>query len=200
MIFKQTPLYRFLMVCDAGGCEKSVFDGGAGGDEPFLSVFSASGYRTAGIEIDDRQLNLANEFGKRSGQNLNIAHGDLRDIDFPDGSFGCAFSYNTIFHMMKSDVAISMREMKRIVMLRGFLFVNFLSVNDFRLGEGKDLGDHQYEQMDDDLVIHSYYDIDEADAYFSDMKILYKENRVIERMYEGKKIRQGFVDYIAQKV
>lgn len=31
------------------------------------------------------------------------------------------------------------------------------------------------------------------------MKILYKESRVLERIFEGKKIRQGFVDYIVKK-
>jgi hypothetical protein len=32
------------------------------------------------------------------------------------------------------------------------------------------------------------------------MEILYKEDRVFERIYEDKKIRQGLVDYIARKI
>lgn len=32
------------------------------------------------------------------------------------------------------------------------------------------------------------------------MKILHKEIRVLERMDEGEKIRQGFVDYIVKKI
>ncbi len=200
MVFKQTPLYRYLMVCNKEHIEKNVFDGGAGGDEPFLSVFSSYGYKTTGIELDAGQLKKANDFGIRNNQNLNIVQGDLRNIKFPDECFSCVYSYNTIFHMMKTEVDKSMSELKRILKHNGLLFVNFLSINDFRVGEGKDFGNNQYEQMDDNIVIHSYYKKDEADRYFNNMQILYKENRIIERIYNGKMIKQGFIDYIAKKI
>lgn len=32
------------------------------------------------------------------------------------------------------------------------------------------------------------------------MKILFKENRILERIYEGEKIRQGYIDYIVKKL
>ena len=31
------------------------------------------------------------------------------------------------------------------------------------------------------------------------MRILFKENRILERIYEGEKIKQGYIDYIVQK-
>ena len=62
-----------------------------------------------------------------------------------------------------------------------------------------DLGDNQFEQMDDEPVIHSYYDHNEADQYFDDMALLVKEQRIIQRIYEGNLIKQGFVDYILKK-
>lgn len=48
-------------------------------------------------------------------------------------------------------------------------------------------------------VIHSYYDYNEADIMFEDMTLIYKEDRVLERIFEGKKIRQGFIDYTFKK-
>ncbi len=66
-------------------------------------------------------------------------------------------------------------------------------------GEGPHLGANQYEQMDDEPVIHSYYEYDEADVMFDDMIFITKERRVIERIYEGKRIKQGFIDYIYRK-
>ncbi|WP_026881107.1 hypothetical protein [Clostridium akagii] len=64
--------------------------------------------------------------------------------------------------------------------------------------------------------IHRYFDNDavinwnntnerfneecETDKYFENMKILYKEIRVLERIYDGEKIRQGFVDYIVKTI
>lgn len=79
------------------------------------------------------------------------------------------------------------------------MFVNFLSVDDFRCGEGPHLGDNQYEQMDDEPDIHSYYGHNEADKHFEEMTLLFKEQRIVHRIYEGEMIRQGFVDYILQK-
>ena len=91
--------------------------------------------------------------------------------------------------------------MKRVLKKNGLLFVNFLTTSDFRCGEGIDIGNNQYEQMEDDIpVIHSYFEECEVEKYFEDMGILYKENRVLERIFEGKKIRQGFVDYILKKI
>lgn len=61
-------------------------------------------------------------------------------------------------------------------------------------------GENEFLQIErDEEVIHTYYDINEAEAHFENMKILYKEDRVIERIFEGEKVKQGYIDYIVQK-
>ena len=200
-VFKQIPLYRFIMYCNETKMEKTILDCGAGGDCPPLSLFEEHGYLTHGIELNSRQLEEANRYANRKGKNLNFEKGDMRKLKFDDESFSFVYSYNSVFHMTKKDVSKSIDEMKRVLKKNGLLFVNFLTTNDFRCGEGVDIGDNQYEQMDDNLpVIHSYFEECEAEKYFEDMKILYKENRVLERIFEGEKIRQGFVDYILKKI
>ncbi|ADO57738.1 class I SAM-dependent methyltransferase [Paenibacillus sp. FSL M8-0228] len=199
-LFRQVPLYRFLALCNESGMERTVLDCGAGGDSPPLSLFVHYGYKTIGIEMNVEQFQKANRFAEMRGQNLNIQHGDMRSLSFSDESISFVYSYNSVFHMRKEDVKQSINEMKRVLKPNGVLFVNFLTVKDFRVGEGVDLGDNQYEQIEDnEPVIHSYYDYNEADAMFDDMKLIYKEDRVLERIYEGKKIRQGFIDYILKK-
>jgi len=94
----------------------------------------------------------------------------------------------------------AINEMKRVLKPNGLLFVNFLTLKDFRVGDGVDLGDNQFEQIEDDeFVIHSYYDYHEADSMFDDLQLIYKEDRVLERKFEGEWIRQGFIDYIYRK-
>ncbi|MBB6217023.1 ubiquinone/menaquinone biosynthesis C-methylase UbiE [Anaerosolibacter carboniphilus] len=198
-IFRQIPLYRFLMVCNEENSDKRILDCGAGGDCPPLSLFSKYGYQTTGIEFDEEQLKRAQKFGDSHGQCLGIQLGDMRTLPFPDEHFGNVYSYNSIFHMKKVDIEKSILEMKRVLKSNGLMFVNFLSTDDFRCGEGPCVGDNEYEQMDDVPVIHSYFTHSEADRYFEDMKILYKEVRILERVYEGELIRQGFIDYIVRK-
>ena len=48
-------------------------------------------------------------------------------------------------------------------------------------------------------ISKSNYDVEEAEKHFKDMKILFKENRILERIFEGEKIKQGYIDYIVQK-
>ncbi|AIQ22424.1 class I SAM-dependent methyltransferase [Paenibacillus sp. FSL H7-0737] len=199
-LFKQIPLYRFLALCNESGMEKTILDCGAGGDTPPLSLFANYGYATYGIEMNVEQMNRANQFAAERGQNLNIHQGDMRQLALNDESMSFVYSYNSIFHMRKQDVKEAINELKRVLKPGGLLFVNFLTLKDFRVGDGVDLGEHQYEQMEDDeLVIHSYYDYDEADSMFSDMQLIYKEDRVLERKFEGEWIRQGFIDYIYEK-
>lgn len=200
-IFKQIPLYRFIMFCNETTMDKTVLDCGAGGDCPPLSLFSEYGYLTHGIEFNINQLEEANKYANKKSQYLNIKQGDMRQLKLENESFNFVYSYNSVFHMTKADVSKSINEMKRVLKPKGLLFVNFLTTKDFRCGTGVEVGENQYEQMDDDIpVIHSYFEECEPDMYFENMKILYKEIRVLERIYEGEKIKQGFVDYIVKKV
>lgn len=200
-LFKQIPLYRFLKLCNDQGLDKTILDCGAGGDEPPLSLFCEYGYTTMGIDCGPDQIQQADRFAASKGQALNIKLGDMRELPFGDESISYVYSYNSVFHMPKKDVSRSISEMKRVLKPQGLLFVNFLTTKDFRCGEGPVVGNNEYEQFDDDLpVIHSYYEEGEPEPFFADMQILYKEDRVLERMYEGNWIRQGFVDYIAKKI
>lgn len=199
-IIRQIPLYRFLEFCNESDLDKTVLDCGAGGNCPPLSLFSDYGYVTHGIEFSQSQIDAADKSAKRNNQTLNIELGDMRHLNFADESFSFVYSYNSVFHMSKEDVKKSVEELKRVLKPGGLLFVNFLTVNDFRCGTGVDRGNNQYDQMDDDVpVIHSYFEINEPDAFFKDMQLVYKEDRTLERIYEGEVIRQGFVDYILKK-
>lgn len=200
-IFRQIPLYRFLMFCNDMELEKKVLDCGAGGNCPPLSLFYEHGYLTQGIEFSLNQLKEANKYSSDKNQNLNIEQGDMRSLKFENESFSFVYSFNSVFHMRKEDVEKSINEMKRVLKKNGLLFVNFLTTSDFRCGEGTSLGENQYEQIEDNLpTIHSYFQESEPDKYFEKMKVLHKEIRIVERIFEGEKIKQGFVDYIVKKI
>lgn len=200
IVFRQTPLYRFLNYCNSKNLEKTVLDCGAGGNCPPLALFSYHDYKTFGIELSDEQLDKAKKFGEDNNLKLNIAKGDIRNLPFEDNSISYIYSYNTIFHMNKEDIAEVINEIKRVLKPGGLCFINFLSINDFNYGEGKELGNGSFLQMEDgNEVIHSYYEINEAEKHFYDMNIIFKENRILERIYEGERITQGYIDYIVEK-
>lgn len=199
-VFRQTQLYKFLNYCNESKLEKSVLDCGAGGNCPPLALFLEYGYKTYGIELSESQIERAKVFSIEHNADLNISKGDIKKLPFDDESISYIYSYNTIFHMKKEDIAKAVDEIKRVLKPGGICFVNFLSVNDSDCGQGEKIGEGEFLQMEDsEKVIHSYYDIHEAEAHFKDMNILFKENRILERIYEGKKIKQGYIDYIVKK-
>lgn len=199
-IFRQPQLYRFLNYCNEEGLEKNILDCGAGGNMPPLAVFLEQGYKTYGIEISHKQIERVEAFSKEHKVSLNITKGDMRKLPFENESFNYVYSYNSIFHMKKADIKKAVNEIKRVLKPGGLCLVNFLSINDDDYGKGEKAGDGEFFRIEDgEKVLHSYYDINEAEEHFKDMKILFKENRILERIYEGQKIRQGYIDYIVKK-
>jgi SAM-dependent methyltransferase len=191
-----TPLYEFLKYCEETELPKDILDCGAGGEHPPLALFHRFGYTAAGIDLDPEVVKKAAAFCERTGTELGISEGDMREIPFPSESFSFVYSYNAISFMTKPDIAIAMSEIERVLRPAGLCYVNFDSVDDPDRREFTDsffvrevLRSHRF----------SHFEDDEADVYFGGFTILRKEKRLIEKLYEGEKIKQAYIDYIARK-
>lgn len=192
-----TPLYEFLRRCNASSLAKEVLDCGAGGSNPPLSLFYQYGYKTYGIEIAEGALTEAQRFCAENDMALNIISGDMRSIPFPSERFSFVYSYNAIDFMTKPDIAVSMREITRVLKSDGLCYVNFLSVDDAESWEpfcetaaAKDL-------LKSEEFAH--FEDDEADVYYEAFEIIRKEKRLVEKLWEGRRLKQADVEYIARK-
>ncbi|MGD8815300.1 MAG: class I SAM-dependent methyltransferase [Anaerolineales bacterium] len=192
-----TPLYRFLRLCNASSLEKTVLDCGAGGSNPPLSLFYQYGYRTCGIEIADEALSEAHQFCIKNDMPLNILGGDMRSIPFPDESFSFVYSFNAIDFMTKPDIAIAMEEITRVLKPQGLCYVNFLSVDDAeswepfcKTGPGVKLLRSEG---------FSHFEDCEADAFFGAYTVQLKEKRLVEKLWDGRTLKQADIEYIAEK-
>ena len=124
----------------------------------------------------------------------------MRELPYPDHSIPFLYSYNSIFHMTKADIAASMKEIRRVLMPGGNCFINFASVDDEHCGIGRELGPGEFEQKEgDETVIHSYYEADEAAELFDGMIIDHMERRVVTRRFPDGLFTQGYVDFVARQ-
>lgn len=195
-------LFRYLRLCEKSKLKKKILDCGAGGRTPPLYVFYMLGYETHGIDISEDQIEEAKVFCEQKGIDLGIEKGDMRDLPFEDSSFSFAYSYNTIFHMTKTEIAIAMKEMKRILKRNGLLYVNFTSTDDSRFGEGRKIGDGEYDHGErGEIELHSYFRDDEPDQFLVGLQILMKQKRIRETgtTIGGKKRVAAYLDYVAKK-
>lgn len=196
-----TPLYNFLKVCNSTFLEKNILDCGAAGKNPPLAMFHEQGYKTQGIDISDEQLKKAEEFCVKNNMNLNINKGDITEIPFENESISFIYSYNSVFHLTKKNTAITIKEIERVLKKEGLCFINFLSVNDCGFGEGEEINKGEFAQKEyGERVIHSYYEENEADKYFDELEIIYKEKRTITQIIDGEKYILEYIDYIVKKV
>ena len=186
-----TPLYKFLKYCSDSPLEKTVLDCGAGGDDPPLQLFYEYGYRTFGVEVAENPFNQAKKFCKKSGMKLNILKGDMCHLPFKSTAFSFAYSFNAISFMKKKDIAISIKEIERVLKPSGLCFVNFDSVDDpdKRPFCKPFLGNPRFSQHEDN----------EADKYFRNFKVIHKEKRLIDKKIDGKRSVQAYIDYVAKK-
>lgn len=201
MIYRQTPLYKFLRYCNQSKLPKKIVDCGAGGDMPPLGLFYTEGYETIGVEIDSRQLELSKMFEKENDMKLNIVKGDMKSLPFKDGKIPFLYSYGSIFHMPKDDIKVTIEEFERVLKKDGLCYINVLSKEDERYGTGIKVSADEFIQNEDKKeILHSYFEFNELESYFKHSDIIYKEIRTFIRIYEGKKIKQSYIDYIIKKL
>lgn len=192
-----TPLYEFLRRCNLSSLPKEVLDCGAGGSNPPLSLFYQSGYRTYGIEIAQEALMSAQQFCTENQMALNIIAGDMRRIPFPKEKFSFVYSYNAIDFMTKPDIAISMKEITRVLKPGGLCYVNFLSVDDAESWEPFCKTADANDLLKSEGFAH--FEDDEADVYFEAYEIVRKEKRFVDKLWQDRRLKQADVEYIARK-
>jgi SAM-dependent methyltransferase len=192
-----TPLYEFLRRCNTSSLTKDILDCGAGGSQPPLSLFYQFGYQTFGIEIAEKPLAEAQRYCAENNVSLGIIRGDMRSIPFSGKKFSFIYSFNAIDFMTKPDIAVSMREITRVLKIKGLCYVNFLSVDDAETWEPFCKTAPALDLLKSESFAH--FEDNEADVYFEDYDILRKEKRLIDKLWEGKIRRRAEIEYIARK-
>jgi ubiquinone/menaquinone biosynthesis C-methylase UbiE len=174
---------------------KRCLDCGAGGRLPPIALFSYYGFDTVGIDIDTDRLKMAEEFCRNENLQVNLQEGDMRNLDFPDSSFNAVFSYNTIFHLSRKDTAVAMREMIRVLKPEGYVFVNFLSVDDSGYGQGDEVAPNEFVSV----ALHSFFEDEEPEVFFEGTEIVWKLKWFEQLVRNGEWIRRVHLSYLAKK-
>lgn len=189
------PLYTFLSYCNESPMEKEILDCGAGGSKPPLALFFEYGYRTHGIDISQKELEKARQFCRDHSMELDISLADMRQIPFADESMSFVYSYSSICHMTKNDVAVAMKEITRVLKRGGLCYVSLCSAE----GEPDGPGEYPYEH-EGETGVHSLYGDTEADRYFREFTLLRKVRRRVECFGERHEHGWAEIEYIAKKL
>lgn len=195
-----TPLYTFLSFCEKSPLPKVILDCGAGGACPPLYLFYNHGYETHGIEIDTDEIDKASEFSREKGIDMNIIHGDMLHIPFPDESFSFLYSYHTSVHMPKADFAQAVSEFHRVLTPGGLCFIDFLNPECDTYGYGTETGHGEYMTTEGKkTVLYTHYTGSEIGRLLHGFQIIRKEARSIHSTIGNTHHASGLYEYIVEK-
>ena len=196
--FYPSSLYNFLRYIQSNPVNKRILDCGAGGPDPKLAFFYKNGFESYGIDISEDQIKEAENYCKDHNVKLNIIKGDMRNIPFDSKYFGYVYSYLSMIHLSKNQTSQAINEIYRVLIPRGLCYLNFLSKDDKWYDETEETKSGEI-FSDNEETIHSYYDDDEADDFFHNFEILYKEKRHILKGRYFNTGRTCVLDYILKK-
>jgi len=128
-----TAVYRFLSILNASLQSgeslqgKKILDCGAGGPIPPLAIFAEQGMDAHGIDISERQIEKSRQFVEKTGLSIQLGIGDMRQIPYDDESFDYVYEHYSMCHLSKSDTAVAVGEMHRILKPGGMAFLGVVS-------------------------------------------------------------------------
>ena len=82
-----------------------------------------SGYRPIGVDPSFEAIVAARRIARQLGADTRYVVADARRLPFADDTFDVVFSYGVLQHFSKSDVAISVDEIARVVKRSGYSWV-----------------------------------------------------------------------------
>ncbi len=186
-IIYPSPVYGFLQFISqyerANDVElgRKILDCAAGGRRPPLGLFFEHGFETYGIDISQDQIDLANNFAKKHKMKLNISEGDMREIPFDDITFDFVYEFYSMVHLVKDDIRRSVREMRRVLKPKGFLFIGFMS-NECCPIHGEERNDGEFWLIEHgQKTVHSTFKREEIRPYLSGFKV-FQEEEIAQRI------------------
>jgi len=181
--------------------EKTVLDCGAGGQTPPLALFHMYGFKTTGIDISRSQIEASREYMKKHDMDLNIIPGNMLDLEFPDESFSCVYSYNSSVHLSKRDTRRAVDEMLRVLKPDGIMYINFiwLPAKEMYLGEERAPGECWMMGRDGEMVLHTLFSEEEADEIMKDTEILLKNKEMLTMKIGDELLDDAYIHYYIRK-
>ncbi|MGD8455468.1 MAG: class I SAM-dependent methyltransferase [Anaerolineales bacterium] len=180
------PIYGFISFINARqlngeiGLTLKILDCGAGGQVPPLALFYEHGFEAWGIDISEKQLELAKQYCIEKRMGIDLRKGDMRKIPFDGESFDCVYEHYSMCHLSKKDTALAIGEMRRVTRMNGLCFLGFISMDSWPkslYGAEREPGEFWREEGED-AGLHCMFTDEEADQFVSDWEVLSKEKRM----------------------
>ncbi|MHC6177714.1 class I SAM-dependent methyltransferase [Glutamicibacter sp. X7] len=111
---------RRLISFWAAECHGRILDAGCGPGH-WSAWLAAQGHQTLGVDVSERFITSA----RQRHPELAFERADLRELSFPDGSFGAALAWYSLIHADSATLDQMLRELNRCLSPGGSLLMGF---------------------------------------------------------------------------
>lgn len=194
-------LYNLLELANQHINERTILDCGAGGRKPPLGLFHLHGFKTTGIDISPTQIQASEEFQKEHNIDLNIIEGDMLDLQFPDDSFSCVYSFRSSIHLTKKQTKQAIGEMLRVLKTGGVMYIDFIwePAKQMYLGEERAPGECWMMGRNGEMVLHTVFSEEEADELMEGHHMLLKKKELLSYEHNGEILEDAYIHYYILK-
>jgi ubiquinone/menaquinone biosynthesis C-methylase UbiE len=151
---------------------RKVLDAGCGNGRHVV-FFAEQGFDVYGIDISEEAIKIANAWLTKKGLKAYLEVGDVEKLPFKDDYFDLVISCEVLDHIPFPKAKRAMREIRRVCVPGGYIFITLRSTEDSEFGRGKKV-DHNTFVLQEGYekgIIQHYFDLHEVRELFEGFKI-----------------------------
>ena len=165
-------------------CSMPILDLGCGSGNDTL-YFVEKGKKVIAC---DQSINAVNNIRKNFPEVLDAKCFNMLDgLDFEDDYFGIVCADLSLHYFTEEDMSSILREIRRVLIPGGYLFVRVNSVNDINHGAGQGIEVEHHLYRTDEGMLKRFFDEADVRRLFYDFEILFCEEQKMLR-YSSEKI------------
>lgn len=126
--------------------------------------FAEQNYIVYGIDISPEAIAIAEEWVTKKQLSAYLQVADIENLPFRDRYFDLVLSHGVLDHMPIENAKKAIKELNRVLVPGGYLFLTLRSVDDSECGRGEAVGYHTYKLAAgyEKGIVQHYFDQDEV--------------------------------------
>jgi tellurite methyltransferase len=109
-------------------------------------LFARAGFESFGLDASDGALEHASRAGAEAGLALELKHGDLVTLPYPDGFFDYVLAFNVVYHGTEQTLTRTLSEIRRVSRPGGLYQCTMLSKRNVEHGRGDEVSPNSFVQ------------------------------------------------------
>jgi SAM-dependent methyltransferase len=107
-------------------------------------LFAAMGFSVTALDASETGVNFTREAARKAGCHVDVSHGSMTKLPYPDHSMDYVLAWNVIYHGDERIVRCCIGEIRRVLRPGGLYQGTMLSKRNVYYGEGREISPNTF--------------------------------------------------------